>query len=97
MRNQMQEIPTRGQTAEQEDTMNRLGPIDAAFITLETPRTPMNIGALLTFRLPEKAPRDYLRKLFMTLREQPVTNPPFNYKLLNKRMARIAPAREAAK
>jgi diacylglycerol O-acyltransferase len=74
--------------------MNRLGPIDAAFITLETPRTPMNIGALLTFRLPEKAPRNYLRQLFQTLREQAVITPPFNYKLVQKRLARIAPAWE---
>lgn len=74
--------------------MNRLGPIDAAFITLETLRTPMNIGALLTFRLPGKAPRDYLRQLFQTLREQAVITPPFNYKLVQKRFARVAPAWE---
>lgn len=74
--------------------MNRLGPIDAAFIQLETPRTPMNIGALLTFKLPPRAPRDYLRQLFMRLREQPVITPPFNYKLVQKRLPRLAPAWE---
>ena len=74
--------------------MNRLGPIDAAFISLETSRTPMNIGALLTFKLPPRAPRDYLRNLFSALREQAVTTPPFNYKLAQKRLQRLAPAWE---
>lgn len=74
--------------------MIRLGPIDAAFVQLETPRTPMNIGALLTFKLPPRAPRDYLRTLFATLRDQAVTTPPFNYKLVQKRMPRLAPAWE---
>lgn len=74
--------------------MTRLGPIDAAFIQLESPRTPMNIGALLTFKLPPRAPRDYLRKLFATLREQAVITPPFNYKLVQKRLPRLAPAWE---
>ena len=74
--------------------MNRLGPIDAAFISLETTRTPMNIGALLTFKLPPRAPRDYLRTLFTALREQAVTTPPFNFKLAQKRLPRLAPAWE---
>lgn len=72
--------------------MIRLGPIDAAFISLETSRTPMNIGALLTFKLPPRAPRDHLRALFATLREQAVTTPPFNYKLAQKRLSRLSPA-----
>jgi WS/DGAT/MGAT family acyltransferase len=71
--------------------MSRLGPIDAAFITLESSRTPMNIGALLTFKLPPRAPRDYLRTLFATLREQAVTAAPFNYRLVQKRLPRLAP------
>lgn len=74
--------------------MNRLGPIDSAFIQLETPRTPMNIGALLTFKLPPRASRDYLRQLFARLREQAVVTPPFNYKLVQKRLPRLAPAWE---
>lgn len=74
--------------------MKRLSPIDSAFIQLESPRTPMNIGALLTFKLPDKAPRDYLRQLFATLRAQPVTTPPFNYRLAEKRLARLVPAWE---
>lgn len=72
--------------------MKRLGPIDAAFIQLESARTPMNIGALLTFKLPVGAPRDYLRELFTTLRRQPVIAPPFNYRLANKPLSRLAPA-----
>lgn len=74
--------------------MKRLSPIDAAFIQLESPRTPMNIGALLTFKLPDKAPRDYLRQLHATLRQQPVVTPPFSYRLADKRLARLAPAWE---
>lgn len=74
--------------------MIRLSPVDAAFISLESPRTPMNIGALMTFKLPPKAPRDYLRQLFEDLRSQPVIAAPFNYRLVEKRLKRFAPAWE---
>lgn len=74
--------------------MKRLNPIDAAFINLESPRTPMNIGALLTFKLPVGAPRDYLRQLFADLRTQPVITAPFNYRLARKTLSRVAPAWE---
>lgn len=74
--------------------MKRLSPIDAAFIQLESERTPMNIGALLTFKLPDDAPRDYLRQLVATLHAQAVITPPFNYRLADKRLSRLAPAWE---
>lgn len=74
--------------------MIRLGAVDAAFITLESARTPMNIGALLTFARPPGAPRDYLQRLFAHLREQPVITPPFNYRLARKPLPRWVPAWE---
>lgn len=73
-----------------------LSPIDAAFLRMESPRTPMHVGGLLTFRLPPNAPRDYLRKLHERLRRQPVTTPPFNQQLARGRLRKLAPAWETA-
>ena len=38
-----------------------LGPQDAAFLRMESKRTPMHVGALLVFQLPADAPPDFLR------------------------------------
>ena len=40
-----------------------LNPLDAAWILTETRATPNHVGGLLQFRLPEGAPRDYLRTI----------------------------------
>lgn len=76
--------------------MKFLSPVDATFVRLETARTPMNIGVLLTFKLPADAPRDYLQDLFAHMRSQPVTTPPFCYRLARSRRTRLAPAWEIA-
>lgn len=33
--------------------MQRLSPIDSAFLQMESTRTPMHVGCLLTFHMPE--------------------------------------------
>ena len=73
-----------------------LSQIDAAFLHMETPRTPMHGGGLLVFHLPEGAPPDFLRTLFAHLRSRPVTTAPFNYRLAHGRLNGIAPAWERA-
>ncbi len=73
-----------------------LNPIDAAFLRLETPRTPMHVGGLMTFRLPPDAPPNYLSDLFAFMRSQPVTTPPFNFRLTRGLRSRFAPAWEDA-
>jgi WS/DGAT/MGAT family acyltransferase len=74
--------------------MHYLSPVDAAFVQMESPRTPMHVGGLLTFRLPESAPNDWLRSLVARLREQLPLNPPFNQRLVDKPLMRVAPAWE---
>lgn len=72
--------------------MKFLSPVDAAFVRLETPRTPMNFGALLTFKLPDNAPRSYLLELFAYMKSKPVITPPFCYKLSQSRRTKLVPA-----
>lgn len=61
--------------------MAQLSSLDASFLHMESNRTPMHVGGLLVFKLPENAAPDYLNKLFQRLLNSPVTNPPFCYKL----------------
>ncbi|WP_028080785.1 WS/DGAT/MGAT family O-acyltransferase [Solimonas soli] len=76
--------------------MRYLSPVDAAFLQMESPRTPMHVGGLLTFRLPDDAPDDYLRTLFAAMRAQAPGTPPFNLRLVRRRLQKVAPAWEEA-
>jgi diacylglycerol O-acyltransferase / wax synthase len=73
--------------------LRHLSAIDASFLKLESPRTPMHVGGLLTFRLPEGAPPDYLRDLFDFMRSQPIITAPFCERLA-RRSGRLRPAWE---
>ena len=72
--------------------MKYLSPLDAAFLRMESPRTPMHVGALMTFKLPDKAPRDFLQRLLKRMREHPFMPEPFGCKLARGRFSRVAPA-----
>ena len=61
--------------------MKRLSPIDAAFLRMESTRTPMHVGCMLTFRLPENAPEDFFRTLVKRMRSEPFLPEPFNSRL----------------
>ncbi|HUP92401.1 MAG TPA: wax ester/triacylglycerol synthase family O-acyltransferase [Solimonas sp.] len=76
--------------------MKYLSPIDAAFLRMESKRTPMHVGAMMTFRLPADAPPDFVRKLMTQMRDAPFMPPPFGYRLARGRLARVAPAWEQA-
>jgi diacylglycerol O-acyltransferase len=76
------------------DNVKRLSPIDAAFLRMESKRTPMHVGAMMTFRLPEDAPPDFCQRLLRQMREQPFMPYPFACRLARGRLARIAPAWE---
>src|SRR3546814_16880432 len=69
--------------------MQYLTPIDAAFLQMESARTPMHVGGLLTFRLPADAPADFLRTLFANQRAQVPSAAPFNQRLVPKRMRQL--------
>jgi diacylglycerol O-acyltransferase len=73
-----------------------LSPIDAAFLRMETRRTPMHVGALMTFRLPEDAPRNFLKSIVEQMRERPFLPEPFGSRLSRGRLSGVAPAWEPA-
>jgi diacylglycerol O-acyltransferase len=54
---------------------------DAAWLFAESRRTPMHVGMLATFSLPEDADEDYLGNLIDTWRSVRTFAPPFNYLL----------------
>ncbi|MGB0212638.1 WS/DGAT/MGAT family O-acyltransferase [Algiphilus sp.] len=61
--------------------MKRLGVLDTAFLRMESARTPMHVGGLMTFKLPDDAPNDYLHRLTERLRAHPFMPFPFDHKL----------------
>jgi diacylglycerol O-acyltransferase len=73
-----------------------LSPMDAAFLRMETKRTPMHVAALMTFRLPKDAPKDFVKSIVAQMREKPFLPEPFGYRLVRGRLARVAPAWEEA-
>jgi diacylglycerol O-acyltransferase len=72
--------------------MHYLTPLDATFLYMDTTRTPMHVGALMTFRLPDNAPPDFVRQLMAKMREKPFMPKPFDCRLAEGWMAGIAPA-----
>ena len=59
----------------------RLYPLDAAWVLTEGRATPNHVGGLLQFRLPEGAPRDFLRKLMTEFRGHREFQAPWNRRL----------------
>jgi WS/DGAT/MGAT family acyltransferase len=59
----------------------RLNPLDAAWIMTEARATPNHVGGLLIFKLPEDAPRDFLRKLMHDFRTYRGFSAPWNRRL----------------
>lgn len=74
--------------------MTYLSPMDAAFLRMESKRTPMHVGAMMTFKLPKGAPPDFVRKLMLQMREKPFMPQPFGSRLKRGRLAKLAPAWE---
>jgi hypothetical protein len=46
----------------------RLNPLDAAWIVTESRATPNHVGGLLQFKLPDDAPKDFMRKMMAEFR-----------------------------
>lgn len=76
--------------------MKRLSPIDSTFLYMESTRTPMHVGSLLTFKMPKDAPADYFQQLIGIMRSQPFMPPPFDCKLADTRLSKYLPAWEKA-
>ena len=59
----------------------RLNPFDAAWILTESRAAPNHVGGLLQFRLPDHAPRDFLRRMMADFRTHRGIFPPWNRRL----------------
>jgi WS/DGAT/MGAT family acyltransferase len=63
------------------NTTIRLNPLDASWLYTESRETPMHVGALMPFKLPDKAPPDFLRSLMADFRKHRHFEAPWNRKL----------------
>ena len=59
----------------------RLNPLDTAWLFTESRATPNHVGGLLQFRLPDDAPKDYLRQLMVEFRSHRSFTAPWNRRL----------------
>lgn len=66
--------------------MYRLSPIDSIFLRMESTRTPMHVGCLLTFHLPESADPDFFYDLVTVLREKSFRPSPFDCRVTRSRL-----------
>ena len=58
-----------------------LNPLDAAWIVTETRATPNHVGGLLQFKLPDGAPKDFMRKMMTEFRGHRQFAAPWNQRL----------------
>jgi diacylglycerol O-acyltransferase / wax synthase len=59
----------------------RLNALDAGFLYTESDAAPNHVGGLLEFRLPEGAPRDFLRRMMVDFRRHRTLTAPWNRRL----------------
>jgi WS/DGAT/MGAT family acyltransferase len=69
-------------------TTKPLNPLDASWLYVESPDTPMHVGGLMIFELPENAAPDFFQRLFEDTREHQVFYPPWNRRLDNPHLKR---------
>ncbi len=69
----------------------RIPPLDLSWLMLESANTPMHVGGLLTFSLPEDAPADYLQQLAGSFREQREFVAPWNLKVSSGVRGKLVP------
>jgi diacylglycerol O-acyltransferase / wax synthase len=62
--------------------MRLVPPLDAAWLALESRDTPMHVGGLFEFTLPDDADPDYLKQQFGLMREVQRVPPPWNLQLV---------------
>jgi diacylglycerol O-acyltransferase len=62
--------------------MRQIPPLDAVWLALESRDTPMHVGGLFEFTLPENAPADHLEQEFERMREARAIPPPWNLTLV---------------
>lgn len=74
-----------------------LKPLDAAWFYVDTKETPMHVGCMAIFSLPDDAGPDFIANLFSHLREAPQFAAPFNLKLRSPRFKSVLPVWQTAR
>ena len=72
--------------------MRRLSVLDAAWLTVESKETPMHVGSLQIYSLPENAPSDYVQKMVDQLRSAKSFAPPWNLQIKPSPLSKAMPA-----
>ena len=62
--------------------IKQVPPLDVAWLALESRDTPMHVGGLFEFTLPDDAPPDFLKQQFEHMRASHAIPPPWNLKLV---------------
>src|SRR5688572_1901815 len=62
--------------------IKQVPPLDSAWLALESRDTPMHVGGLFEFTLPDDAPADYLKQEFDRMRDTHTIPQPWNLKLV---------------
>ena len=71
--------------------MKRLGPLDAAWLQVDSRETPMQVGSLTIYSLPPGAPPDFMHRLVAHLRSADRFVPPVSLKLRASALRNLAP------
>ncbi len=73
-------------------TAKPLNPLDASWLLVESRDTPMHVGGLTVFSLPDGAPPDFLRELLADFRASSRFVPPWNRRLRRPGLRSVMPA-----
>ncbi len=71
-----------------------LNPLDASWLLVESRETPMHVGGLIIFQLPDNAPEDFFLELMAEFRATRDFAPPWNQKLRSVSIRGVLPAWE---
>jgi len=71
---------------------HRLSVLDSTFLRIETGDTPMHVGALMVFIIPESAPPGFVAEVVAGFREPRPLRRPFNQVLTGGMLSSLAPA-----
>ena len=74
--------------------MKRLKPLDAAWLYVESRDTPMHVAGLQILKPPKNAKASFLRDVMERFKESTEFVPPWNLRLADSALSRIAPAWE---
>ncbi|HEY5854311.1 MAG TPA: wax ester/triacylglycerol synthase family O-acyltransferase [Aldersonia sp.] len=69
----------------------RIPPLDLSWLVLESPDTPMHVGGLLTFALPDDAPADFLQRIATRLRAERRFEAPWNLQVSRSLRDKLMP------